>query len=163
VHGAMCIVVDTNVLAVTEGLHEGASDECGLRCVQLVRRIQAGLPLGVDSADAILQEYIGTLRGGAGGGLRTKLVQVLWRTRYDRTVCHQVEITPIAEPPGSFEEVPEGLRDFDLDDQKFLAVAVAEVCTPQLFQALDDEWWQRRVDFVASGLDVQFLCVAEQL
>ena len=44
---ASCIVMDTNVLAVAEGLYDGASDACRLACVDLVRLVEGGQPVGV--------------------------------------------------------------------------------------------------------------------
>lgn len=158
-----CVVVDTNVLAVAEGMHGGASDHCVLACARLLRRILGGQTVAVDAADAILAEYIGTLRSSKKSGIGHKLAIFLWHRRHDSSICHTLPITALGEPPGSFAEVPPTLRDFDVDDQKFLAVAAAEGATPPIFQALDNEWWHRRTDFSVNGLDVQFLCVADIL
>jgi hypothetical protein len=155
--------MDTNVLAVAEGMHDGASDECVLACVRLVHRISDGQRVGVDADDMILAEYVATLRTSTRSGVGRKLALFLWHRRYDTRICHQLPITPLEDPAGSFAEVPVTLRDFDIDDQKFLAVAAAEGGTPPVFQALDEEWWRRRADFAANGLDVQFLCVADIL
>ncbi len=144
-------------------MHDGASDECVLACVRLVRRVSYGQTVAVDAGDAILAEYIGTLRSSKKSGVGRKLALFLWHRRHDGKTCHKLPITPLNEPAGSFAEVPTTLRDFDTDDQKFLAVAAAESRTPPIFQALDDEWWRRRPDFAANGLDVQFLCVADVL
>jgi hypothetical protein len=159
-----CVVVDTNVLAVAEGLHDHASEECVLACIRLLRAVIDGKKIvGVDDADGILGEYLKTLGESSRAGVGQKLASRLWRTRYDPNVCHRVEITPIDDPPGSFSEVPLPLRDFDADDQRFLAVAAAEGVNPPIFQALDQEWWQRRPDMAANGLDVQFLCATDRV
>jgi hypothetical protein len=155
-----CAVIDTNVFAVAAGIHDGASEECVLACVQLLARVASGLRVAVDTNGAILSEYIGALRG-SDPSVASKLAVRLLRTRFDADLCHQVDITPIDPPAGSFAEVPPILRDFDADDQKFIAVSVAEGANPPVFAALDREWWNRRVDFVASGIDVQFLCAAD--
>jgi hypothetical protein len=158
-----CVVVDTNVLAVADGMHEGASPECVLACVQLARRVSDGQRLGVDSGDEILNEYLGTLRNGRTAGIGAKLAESLWRRRFDARVCHQIAISSIADPPGSYAEVPVPLRDFDVDDQKFLAVALSEGGVPLVFQALDEEWWRRRADLIGNGIAVQFLCAVDLL
>lgn len=160
---AHCVVIDTNVLAVAEGMHAGASDGCVLACVRLVRRVLDGHKVGVDEGDEILGEYVQALRRSAKSGVGGKLARFLWHRRYDASICHRLPITPLGQPSGSFVEVPTFLRDFDTDDQKFLAVAAAEGQTPPIFQALDKEWWRRRSDFAENGLDVQFLCVADIL
>lgn len=158
---ADCVVVDTNVLAVAEGLHAGASDECRAECAKLARQIQEGLVIVVDSkrsGEAIMIEYLGALRGKGTSGIGSKLATYLWRRRYDTSICRTVDITPCDTPPGSYDEVPPRLKSFDVDDHKWFAVATAEPSRPQIFQALDAEWWDRRRDFPASHLDVQFLC-----
>lgn len=160
---AHCVVIDTNVLAVADAMHGGASNECKLACVRLLRRILEGQPLAVDADDAILAEYIGALRSSKGSGLGQKLARFLWRRRHDPSICHRLSITPLDAPAGSYAEVPAALRNFDRDDQKFLAVALAEGRRPPIFQALDNEWWRRRSDLAANGLDVQFLCVVDIL
>jgi hypothetical protein len=158
-----CVVVDTNVFAVAERLHTGASEECVLACVRLVRQIADGQRVAADSADAILREYLGTLDTLKASGIAAKLATRLWRMRHDAAVCHLTDITPIDDPPGAFAEVPPSLQDFDVDDQKFIAVACAVGTTPPIYAALDGEWWERRVDFVAAGVDVQFLCSVDFL
>jgi hypothetical protein len=158
-----CVVIDTNVLAVAEGMHAGASDECILACVRLIRRVLDGHRVGVDEGDEILAEYVQALRKSTKSGVGKKLALSLWRRRYDDGVCHRLPITPLDQSTGSFVEVPASLRDFDMDDQKFLAVAAAEGQTPPIFQALDNEWWRRRPDLAVNGLDIQFLCVADIL
>jgi hypothetical protein len=160
-----CVVIDTNVLAVADGLHDGASDECVLACVRLLQRVRSGQRVAVDTDDLILTEYLGALRGTRESGFAGKLALSLWRRRFDTGTCHRVPITPLAGEGSSrsWFEVPQALRDFDEDDQKFLAVAVAEGNSPPIFEALDLEWWSRRADLAADGLDIQFLCVADIL
>lgn len=160
---ASCVVVDTNVWAVAAGMHEGASDMCVAACLSLLAEVDGGLLMAVDQGDLILAEYLKTLRPLKNSGLAAKLAARLWQTRHNPQVCRAVAITVHHEPPGSFLEVPEQLRDFDKDDQKFLAVALAEGGTPPVFAALDREWWDRRTDLHAAGLDIQFLCAADLL
>lgn len=156
---AKCVLVDTNVFVVAEGLHDGASDSCMLACVRLAEQIRDGLTLAVDSGDLIFNEYLSALHRSDTSGVGAKMVARLFRRRY--TACRMVDLTPAAVQGGSFEEVPFGLRDFDLDDHKFIAVAVAAGNCPPIFTALDEEWWDRRPDFVASGIDVQFPCAPD--
>ena len=153
-----CVVVDTNVLMVAEGLHEAASDACRSTCIDLVERLDKALVAAVDSGDEIVNEYLGSLRGARGSGLGVKAAVRLYRRRHDPRACRQVAVTPVQDPPGSYEEVPENLRDFDTDDQKFVAVAAAEGSRPQIYTAVDPEWWDRKDDFVDARIDVQFLC-----
>jgi hypothetical protein len=154
-------VVDTNVWGVAEGLQENASDDCVTACLALLGQIEAGRALIVDTDDLILSECVRALRRAKTAGLAVKLAARLWKTRYSSDSCRAVTITPIDEPAGSFAEVPESIRDFDADDQKFFAVAMSSGETPPVFQALDGEWWERRVDLNAAGIDVQYVCASD--
>jgi hypothetical protein len=143
-------------------MHLGASQECIHACTQIVRLISRGQRLGVDSSDLILREYVDTLKTNPGAGAAAKLAKTLWSTRFNDAVCHRIEILATADG-SSFDEIPDGLRNFDSDDQKFLATALAEGSGPPVFQALDTEWWTRRNDLRAGGLDIQFLCSTDLL
>jgi hypothetical protein len=155
---ASCVVVDTNVLAVAEGLHPEAPDVCRAACINLAEKLNEGLVTAVDAGDEIVSEYLSALKGAASSGLGKKTAQRLFRLRRDPSVCRQVVVTPTDAPPGGYEEVPEQLRDFDTDDQKFIAVAAAAYSQPQIYTAVDGEWWDRKRDFLDAGLDLQFLC-----
>ena len=144
-----------------ESLSSLRTSACWVGCLQVLRLLENGQRLAVDADDAIVNEYLGTLRACAEPGLATKLAHRLFRMRRDSATCHLVAITPVDNPPGSYAEIPPSLQDFDLDDQKFLAVALAEGDTPPVFAALDREWWNRRVDLAAVGLDVQFVCATD--
>lgn len=74
---ASCIVMDTNVLAVAEGLYDGASDACRLACVDLVRLVEGGQPVALDSGDEIVREYLGALKTSRTAGLGVKVAQRL--------------------------------------------------------------------------------------
>ena len=102
-----CIVVDTNVFAVAGELHDGASDECKLACVRLLRLIDDGQRIAVDRSGAVFAEYLGAVRGCPEPTLASKLAARLWRTRHSDAVCHHVDITPIDPPSGSFADAPD--------------------------------------------------------
>jgi hypothetical protein len=150
------IVIDTNVFAVAEGMEAGATEECVNACLQYVLLIQSGYPLLVDAGDEIFTEYLGTLKSARTSGLAVKMLIALYRTRKGGS-CPMVAITPISHTPGSYDEVPVSLRDFDIDDQKFIAVAAASGGS-QIVAGIDGDWWDRQADFPACGLDVQFPC-----
>jgi hypothetical protein len=151
------------VLAVSERRHDGAGERCIAACVQLARRIQAGEAiLVVDDNDEILTEYLRNLGDRHVSDLGTKIARLLRQRKHDPTVCRLISISPSSEQPGSYDEVPDAIRDFDPDDQKFFAVANADPERPQIFAGLDEEWWCRRSDLAAAGLDIQFIC-SEQL
>lgn len=161
---ATSVVVDTNVLVVAGGQHPEASDACQAACLSIVRGIHDGdVVVAVDSDGFIVSEYARQVRGLQGSGVADKLIVRLSRRFRDPAVCRQVELTPIDDPPGSYAEVPLLLRDFDVDDQPFIAVAAADESRPQLFTGVDGEWWLRQADFATCGMDVQFPCAGDLL
>jgi hypothetical protein len=138
-----------------------ATQRCVDHCTALLLELHEGRRrLVVDDAGRIFAEYTGALNAAKTSGLATKLVKRLSRTQ--RSSCNRVSITEREDPPGSFEGVPELLLDFDVDDQKFLAVAAAiDAGNPMVFAGLDGEWWNRRVDLQTGGLEVHFPCVTD--
>ena len=101
---AQCVVVDTNVWAVAEGMHSDATEQCVAACVAILQRIDSGVvrKLVVDTDDRILAEYISTLKAAGTAGLAVKLARRLWNTRYGVASCKRVDITEHDDPPGSF-------------------------------------------------------------
>lgn len=155
-------VVDTNVLAISEGLHAGASDGCIKSCVELARQIHDGkLIVLVDDGDQILLEYLRYLSDKTSSAVGTKIARLLRTRKHDPSVCRRVAITPLSDNSGGYEEIPESLRGFDQDDQKFLAVAQASGVSPKIYAGLDGEWWDRSTDLVEAGFDIQFRCSSD--
>jgi hypothetical protein len=108
-----------------------------------------------------LREYLAVLKKGGNEGVAQKLAIRLWHLRHDTAVCSPVDVN-ISEPPSlTYNDVPAKLRDFDVDDHKWIAVAVTKTPRPPIYQAKDSEWWERRSDFAECGLDVQFLCAGD--
>jgi hypothetical protein len=70
-----------------------------------------------------------------------------------------VKITP-SDQAANFEEFPDDpeLRDFDPDDRKFVAVALAHQCKPPILQTVDTGWWLLRDAFRRNEVRVEFLC-----
>jgi hypothetical protein len=163
VGAAIPIVIDTNVLAIAEGLHAGASETCIAACTNVVLQIERGSPLLVDDADEIFAEYLGTLCSSGYSGLVSKLIVKLYRERRGSPRSVPVSITPSAAAPKAYDEVPDDLADFDRDDQKFIAVAATTGGYSPIVAGLDREWWDRLADFASSGLLVQFPCMTDLL
>lgn len=152
------VIIDTNVLAVAEGMQSDASESCRAACIDILKRVENGIVVVADSGDLILSQYVQVLEQSATAGIGVKLAKRLWRLRHGGQVCRLVDITPRQPPESGFEEVPDVLADFDDDDLMFVAVASADPESSPICQALDEQWWQRRADFVDCGIDVQFLC-----
>jgi hypothetical protein len=150
------IVVDTNVLAIAEGLNDDACDLCRSACFAIARMVKEGVIVTLDAGDLIVTEYMRVLGASKTDGVGRKLAHRIYRLRKSGVVCHMVKLTPTESPAASFEEVPPLLRDFDEDDQKFVAVAASDGVA--IYAGLDGEWWDRQEDFAASGISVQFPC-----
>lgn len=159
------VVVDTNVLAVAEGLNENASTECRSACVRLAGQIASGaVVVAVDSpatGEMVFKEYLDRLSKSPLDGIGKKLVVSLYHRRFDPSVCQIVSTAPCDDDETDFDDVPHALRDFDRDDHKWIAVALASPQHTAVFQALDGEWWERRADLLANGVEVQFLCASD--
>jgi hypothetical protein len=156
------VVVDTNVLAISEQCHEGASDACVASCIELVRQIHDGeLVVLVDDRDEILLEYLRYVGGKESSAVGKKIARLLRTRKHDLTICRRVSITPAADNAGGYVEVPASLQNFDQDDQKFLAVAKVSGVTPKIFAGLDGEWWERSGDLAEAGFDIQFRCSSD--
>ena len=59
-----------------------------------------------------------------------------------------------------FEEFPgaPSLAGFDMDDRKFVAVALASGTGPEILNASDTDWWDFREPLERHGVRVNFLC-----
>ena len=77
--------------------------------------------------------------------------------------CDLVQITPGNGSENEFEEFPDdpALNDFDPDDRKFIAVAIAHIETPPILQAVDSQWWDFRNAFRENDVTVDFICAAD--
>ena len=157
------VIIDTNVLCVAEGMHEGATQTCRASCIDFLKKVEEGIVVVADTDDLILKQYVDAMNTATTAGIGVKLAKRLWRLRHGGEVCRLVRITPADADEGGFEEVPNELRNFDSDDLMFIAVACADPEGSPLYQALDTQWWARRDDFIASGIDLQFLCTADLL
>src|SRR5437868_1476469 len=104
--GEQCVVIDTNVWALAEGMQGAASDECVAACLALLRQVADGLTLAVDEGDAILTECVNTLKAFRTSGFAVKLAIRLFHRRWDPTVCKRVPVTPSQHPPPSYHEIP---------------------------------------------------------
>lgn len=152
-------LIDTNVLAISEGLNEEATEGCVRSCLELVKRVENGeMVVLLDEGDEILLEYLRAVEAGGGSGVGVRVARMLRNRKRDVRVCRRVPVTLLADNSGSYEEVPEEIRDFDVDDQKFFAVAQASGSRPKIYAGLDREWWCRASDLLDAGFDIQFRC-----
>lgn len=154
------VVVDTNVAVVANGHSEQASQECVQNCAKWLYQITNGTrKLVIDDKWQIIGEYKDNLRSTGQPGVGDaflKWVLTNWRN-VER--CELVSITPI-DHGASFKEFPTDseLINFDPDDRKFIAIALAHRQNPPILQAVDVAWWNFKDILLRNSIKVEFLC-----
>ena len=159
----MRVVVDTNVAVVANGKSEQATDQCVDSCAERLEQIMyGGVKLVLDDDWRILDEYMRNLHSrGDDIGDRFLAWSLQYRTNPNR--CDLVSITSVDGSENEFQEFPDdpALVDFDPDDRKFIAVALAHPQKPPILQAWDRQWWDFRDALHRSGVTVEFICEAD--
>lgn len=149
------VVVDTNVAKVANGETEQAGSSCVARCIDELLDLRRHCHVVLDQGGKILEEYERNLEfSGIQPG--DEFYRWLWFNQgtHSRTV-------PITEhPERGFEEFPadSDLDDFDPDDRKFVAAALASGTDPEILNASDTDWWNHREPLRRHGVEIKFLC-----
>ena len=157
----MTVIVDTNVAVVANGGFEDASHDCKQLCIDSLEEITTGkVKLALDDQRRIIEEYHKYLNpdGQPGvGDAFLKWVEINWS---NPARCNLVPITPVNGLDNEFEEFPDdpALKDFDPDDRKFIAVAIAHCAKPAILQAVDSKWLDFRDALQQHGVRVELIC-----
>jgi hypothetical protein len=158
----MSVVVDTNVAVVANGYRsEQASADCVLTCTERLDRIMSGeVKLVLDNRWKIIDEYSRNLRSSGQPGVGDAFLRWVLTNWRKPQQCELVPITPIDDLENDFQEFPTdpALNDFDPDDRKFIAVALAHSQNPPILQAVDSKWWEFRYALQQNGVTVEFIC-----
>ena len=155
----MAVIVDTNVAVVANGQSPQASSNCIDTCIRRIEGIIRGEEkLALDNGWIILGEYLRNLLSSGEPGAGDRLLR--WILANKDRLCDLVSITPVDGAEHAFEEFPDdpALEDFDLDDRKFIAVAIAHPERPPILQAVDSQWWDFRDAFRRNRVTVAFIC-----
>ena len=123
----MRCVVDTNVPVTANGRNEAASPECVLACVRALQTITTRGHLFVDDRRRIIEEYQKNLSPYADPRAGNVFLKWLLTNEWNQTRVTHVALTPKADDPDDFAELPQpppGVY-YDPSDRKFLAVAAA--------------------------------------
>ncbi len=156
----MTVVADTNVAVVANGLSEQASEDCVETCAEKLEEIMRGeVKLALDDDWQILGEYTRNLHS-TGADVGDRFLQWTLRNWANLQRCDLVPITPINNLENEFQEFPTDpdLQDFDPDDRKFIAVALAHPEKPPILQAVDYKWLDFRDALQRNGVTVAFIC-----
>lgn len=152
------VVVDTNVAITANGRAEQANPDCVARCANELRNIRDRCRVILDQGDLILREYRKHLRLSGGPGAGDAFFKWLWRHQHLQAHSRAVPIR--FHPQRDFQEFPadSDLGDFDRDDRKFVAVALASGTDPEILNATDTDWWNYHKPLERHGVNVKFLC-----
>ncbi len=159
------VIVDTNVIVIANDTDNERTD-CRNRCQDRLEQIfDQPEKVVIDDRWRILGEYEDNVNPNARKkGVGDVFVKTLLQNLKNPEICTMVPITSLSGNGTDFEEFPDdpALSNFDPDDRKFIAIAVAYGNTHQqkaiLLQASDSQWYGFREELVRNGLEVEFVC-----
>ena len=158
------VIVDTNVIVIANDTDNKRKD-CRDRCQERIRQIinQHGKVV-IDDRRRILGEYQNNTRPNTRKRIGDLFVKRLLQNLGNPEICTMVPITPLAGNGTDFEEFPTdtALINFDPDDRKFIAVALAHKRDngqiPTILLAIDRGWLQFMDEFANYGVSVDLIC-----
>ena len=152
------VVLDTNVAVASNGETEQAGWDCVANCAASIRSVIESQRLLVDELGLILDEYMRNLNMSGEPGLGDAFLKFIWDNQANERHCRKVKATPNAER--GFDEFPDdpSLAKFDMDDRKFVAVAIASGSAPKILNASDTDWRDYRQELGRHGVEIEFLC-----
>jgi hypothetical protein len=155
-------VVDTNVGVVANGKSD-MSQQCIEKCSRKLLEIMKGHCVAIDSNWLILKEYTSRLKSSGEPGIGDKFLKWILTNYTNPQKCSLVGITPTDSSRSDFMEVIdiEALKDFDPNDKKFIATAIAHPKKPSIIEASDSKWIELRGKLVSFGVSIIFPCEDE--
>lgn len=159
----MNVVIDTNVpkianLSSRSGSGSDIPDCCILESIRQIENVtEKDRCLVIDEGGEIFREYINNLSLSGRTGVGDSFVKWVHDHQYDPSKVNRVQITKTGS---SYEEFPthDKLKDFDIADRKFIAVANGHPKKPCILQATDSKWWGWNDALAEVGITVCFLC-----
>ena len=110
--------------------------------------------VAIDNNDAILEEYIKTIKPTGGQKAGDRFVIHVINHQYGEKRVQRTAVTPIDDDRRGYEELPK--NKFDRSDRKFLAVAV--VANAVLLNATDSDWHEHEELMHELEVEVGQLC-----
>lgn len=156
----MMAVVDTNVPVVANGNSEQASLDCVVSCAKKLQSVMDTGQIVLDDQWLIIEEYQNNLRSSGQPGPGDAFLKWVLTNWTNGTKCILVSIHPTDTLKTNFDEFPDDprLADFDPNDRKFVAVALACGRRPMIVEAVDPGWWTHKMALKAHGLRIDFVC-----
>jgi hypothetical protein len=151
-------LVDSNVPIVANGRSAQTNDDLVEKCIDALLEITRHGGIVLDSEDRIFDEYRDNLSLSGQHGTGDAFMKWVHDHRWNEQWCELRSITCTDESNQIFAEFPDhqGLRDFDVDDRKFVATANAGKPCP-ILQAVDFKWWGWKDALAEVGIRVCFL------
>lgn len=152
------VVIDTNVPVVANRRHPKASVECILACIAELTEHRGERKVLIDNQGLILEEYRRQLSLSGQPGVGDEFFKWLWDNQGNPRHCRRVAVTLLED--GTLEEFPQDplLAEFDVNDRKFVATAIASKEEPPILNASDTDWWDHKERLKFHGIQVRFLC-----
>jgi hypothetical protein len=166
-------LVDTNVVVTANGNSEDcnpkADEDQVETCIQMLQKLMKleALVLVLDDGGLIFAEYWGRkpttkrrpLSIGGQPGTGDMFFKWIFDNQYNPERCERRIIHCTNEINQTFEEFPDipELRDFDLSDRKFAAVANAGTPKRTILEFGDSKWWKWQDGLDKAGIGVVFL------
>ena len=152
------VIVDTNVAVVANGRTAQASPSCIVACIERLSHVKDRNLVLLDAESLIFDEYRRHLSPSGQPGTGDMFFKWLWNNQAQQQHCRKIEITPNDER--GFDEFPDDpmLTEFDDDDRKFVAVALASGMRPPILNASDTDWYEYRQDLKRHDLRIIFVC-----
>jgi len=153
-----CTVVDTNVILVANGQHEGISKDCEAKCASRLQAVMREGKLALDDQFRILREYLNKTTPKKGNRPGDAFVKWAINAKGNADRIDMISLREHSER--GFESFPDhrGLAAFDTPDRKFVAVACAHSASPPILQAADSKWLAWDAALKECGVTVDFLC-----
>ena len=158
------VIVDTNVIVIANDTDDKRAD-CRDRCQDRLQQIiDQREKIVIDDGWRILGEYDDNTHPNTKKGIGDLFVKRLLQNLGNPDICTMAPITPLAGNRTDFGEFPTdtALINFDPDDRKFIAVALAHKRdtgqTPPILLAIDRGWLQFVDELANHGVSVNLIC-----
>ncbi|MYB93139.1 hypothetical protein F4054_18535 [Candidatus Poribacteria bacterium] len=158
------VIVDTNVIVIANDTDDKRKD-CRDHCQNRIKQIRYQREkVVIDDSRRILREYDKNTHPNTKKGIGDLFVKRLLQNQKNPKVCTMVPITSLAGNGTDFEEFPDdnALINFDPDDRKFIAVALAHKRdngqVPTILLAIDRGWLQFMAALANHGVSVDLIC-----
>jgi hypothetical protein len=154
-------VIDVNVLIVANGNNVNATDEDEYVCADFLKKMGNRI-VSIDDLNHIFKEYFTHLSRSGQPGPGDKFAKWLWDNQANTQHVEKVSISPIYDAGliKSYAEFPidNSLEAFDLNDRKYVAVALTSVYRSSIVNASDSDWLQYLTQLEFHGICIINLC-----